>query len=108
MDCSTIGLLPTKPKLPPPKKFTQIHSVRNRTKMPNSQCTTLSDAAACADTLGGCPDAEGRVIGFAIRVAIRAIESNHECTFVEMLASLSNHYDLCEGSQYHQAKQEGH
>lgn len=77
--------------------------------MPNShQCTTLSEAAACADTLAGCSDTDGRLIGFAIRVALAAIRSHHECAFVEMLTRLNDHYSLCEGHQQHVPERSGH
>lgn len=71
-------------------------------------CTTLSEAETCASVLAACPDADGRVIGFAIQVAIAAIKSNHGCAFVETLIYLNDHYSLCGGTREHAHDSEGH
>lgn len=76
--------------------------------MTETACTTLNQAQRCAETLTAYGEADGRVIGFAIQVALAAIQSHHECAFVEMLTRLNDHYALCEGSRHHGTEQEGH
>lgn len=76
--------------------------------MNHSTCTTLLEAETCAVALAACPDADGRVIGLAIQVAIAALRSNHGVPFVTMLAHLDAHYSRCDGAQEHLINQGGH
>lgn len=76
--------------------------------MPEPICTTLNQAESCAARMAAGDDADGRVIGFAIQVAIRAIQTNHGCAFVEHLTLLSDHYGLCTGHATQNENREGH